>query len=129
MEQSKTSMGIEPNIAGLLCYLLGWITGVIFYIAEKDNQFVKFHAMQSIVVFGSITVLYIIIFIIQGILISIAYGLGAGVVLAISGLIGIFMILIGILSLGLWILLMIKAYQNETFKLPVVGEIAAKQLK
>ena len=59
--KDKTSMGLEPNLAGLLCYVLGWITGFIFFILEKENQFVRFHAMQSIVVFGALTVVNIVL--------------------------------------------------------------------
>ena len=53
----KTSTGLQENVAGLLCYVLGWVTGLIFILIEKENKFVRFHAMQSIVTFGSITVI------------------------------------------------------------------------
>ena len=79
MEEQKTSTGLQPNLAGLLCYILGWITGIVFLILEKENKFVKFHAMQSIIVFGGITVLYIVLSIIQGILFAIFGGLAGGV--------------------------------------------------
>ena len=46
---SKTSLNIEENIEALLCYVLTWVTGLLFLILEKDNKFVKFHAMQSII--------------------------------------------------------------------------------
>ena len=59
--KSKTTTGMEPNLEGLLCYVLGWITGLIFLIIEKENQFVRFHAVQSIVVFGAYTVVAIIL--------------------------------------------------------------------
>ena len=59
--KGKTSTGMEQNLAGLLCYVLGWITGIIFLLLEKDNRFVRFHAIQSIVVFGAFTVLEIIL--------------------------------------------------------------------
>jgi hypothetical protein len=49
---AKASTGLEPNVAGLLCYLVGWITGLVFILIEKENQFVRFHAMQSIIIFG-----------------------------------------------------------------------------
>ena len=51
-----TSTGIQPNVAGLLSYLLGWVTGLIFFLIEKDNKFVRFHAMQSMIVFGGLTI-------------------------------------------------------------------------
>ena len=105
---AKTSTGLEENIAGLLCYVLGWITGLVFFLIEKENKAVRFHAMQSIVVFGAITVVSIIVSWIP----FIGYILG---------------ILLSILALILWILLMVKAYQGEKYKVPVAGNIAEKQ--
>jgi uncharacterized membrane protein len=106
----KTSTGLQPNVAGLLCYVLGWITGIIFLILEKDNQFVRFHAIQSIIVFGAITVLDIILRFIPFI----------GWTLAV---------IIGILAFILWVVLMVKAYQGQRYKLPVAGNVAEQQLK
>ena len=54
-----STTSLEPNVAGLLCYLVGWITGLVFILIEKENKFVRFHAMQSIVTFGALTVLWI----------------------------------------------------------------------
>jgi uncharacterized membrane protein len=51
--KGKTSTGMEQNLEGLLCYVLGWLTGIIFLLLEKDNKFVRFHAIQSILVFGA----------------------------------------------------------------------------
>lgn len=99
----KTSTGIEPNMAALLSYLLGFITGVIFYLVEKENKFVRFHAMQSIIVFG---VLFL-----------------AGVII---GLIPVINVIFWAAELVLWIVLMIKAYQGEKFKIPLAGDIAEK---
>lgn len=101
--------GLEPNVAGLLCYLFGWISGLIFFLIEKDD-FVRFHAMQSIITFGAITVLSIIF----GILFLVPFvGAILGAILWIGTII-------------LWILLMVKAYQGERFKLPVIGDLAEK---
>ena len=58
---AKTSVGLEENVAGLLCYVLGWVSGLVFILIEKENKFVRYHAMQSIFVFGSLTVIWIII--------------------------------------------------------------------
>jgi uncharacterized membrane protein len=108
--KEKTSMGMDQNVAGLLCYLVGWITGIIFLVLEKDNKFVKFHAIQSIIVFGALTVAWII--------------------LSFIPLIGwIINMLLGILGIILWIILMVKAYRGEKYKLPVAGDIAEKQVK
>lgn len=109
-KMTKTSIGLEENIAGALCYVLTWVTGIIFIIVEKENEFVRFHAMQSIVTFLPLTVI--------GWALSIMIPFG-GVV--ISGL-------ISILTVILWLVLMLKAFQGEKFKLPVVGDIAENQL-
>jgi len=104
----KTSTGMQPNVAALLSYLLGFITGIVFYIIEKENKFVRFHAMQSIITFGALFVLQMVV--------------------AFIPIIGwTLMPIVSIASLILWILLMIKAYQGETFKLPIAGDIAEKQ--
>ena len=107
-EKSKTSTGLEQNVAGLLCYVLTWLTGIIFLIIEKDNKVVKFHAWQSIITFGAI-------FVIEIILIFIPF---------VGWILGL---LIYIAAFILWILLMYKAYQGQTWKVPIAGNIAAKQ--
>jgi uncharacterized membrane protein len=109
--KEKTSMGLDQNVAGLLCYLVGWVTGIIFLVLEKDNKFVKFHAIQSIIVFGSITIVGIIFSFIPSII----------------G--GILSWLLWALGFILWIILMVKAYRGEKYKLPVAGAIAEKQVK
>ena len=104
---AKTSTGLEQNIAGLLCYVLGWISGLVFFLIEKENKFVRFHALQSIIVFG---VLFL-----------------AGFILGYIPFFGwLLSWLISILALVLWIILMIKAYQGEKFKLPWAGDLAEK---
>lgn len=103
----KTSTGIQANVAALLTYLLGVITGVIFYLIEKENKFVRFHAIQSSITFGALLVL--------------------GIVLGFVPIIGVMLMpILGIAEIILWIYLMIKAYQGETFKLPIVGDMAEK---
>ena len=107
---AKTSMNLEENIAGLLCYVLGWVTGIVFLVLEKENKFVRFHAFQSLLTFLPLSLL-------TGILRWIPFfgWLLAG--------------LVGILTLILWLILMFKAYGGERYKLPVVGDIAEKQTK
>ncbi|MDD3087033.1 MAG: DUF4870 domain-containing protein [Candidatus Omnitrophica bacterium] len=102
----KSSLGMEANVAALLSYFLGFITGILFYVLEKENKFVRFHAMQSMLVFGSLLV------------ISLALQLLAFMLWPL-------IILLNIAGIVLWILLMVKAYQGEYFKLPIVGDIAA----
>ena len=110
----KTSTGLEQNVAGLLCYVGLWVTGIIFVILEKDNQFVRFHAIQSIIVFGALTL--------AGVLFS--------VVLAFIPVIGALLAwLIWVLTIILWIVLMLKAYQGQRYKVPLAGNIAEQQSK
>jgi uncharacterized membrane protein len=121
-EKGKTSMGMEPNVAGLLCYVLGWLTGLIFFIMEKENKFVRFHAMQSIVVFGAISIAYFILAMIMNITFNpFAFGFG------VWGFLSIINWLLGVLTFILWIVLMVQAYQGKQFKLPWAGNFAEKQ--
>lgn len=105
--------GMQKNVSALLCYVAGWVTGLIFYFIEKD-KFVQFHAVQSIITFGALTIIEIIIRVIP--------------VYTFSGIavIGVIMTIIGIITFVLWILLMVKAYQNQRFKLPLIGDMAEK---
>ena len=109
-EEKNSSTGLDSNIGGLLSYVLGWITGLIFFLIEEKDEFVRFHAMQSIIVFGAITVASIVF----GILFLVPF-LGA----ILGGL-------LWVASVVLWIVLMVKAYQGERFKLPIAGELAEK---
>jgi uncharacterized membrane protein len=108
-----STTSLEPNVAGLLCYLVGWITGLVFILIEKENKFVRFHAMQSIVTFGALTVISIVLSILQ-------------LIPTVDILFWILQIIAGILGFVLWIVLMVKAYQGERFKLPIAGDIAEK---
>jgi uncharacterized membrane protein len=97
--------GLAPNVAGLLCYLGAWVTGIIFFVLESKNRWVRFHAAQSIVTFGGLFI------------ISLIFGW-------IPFVGHIFSTILGILGFILWIVLMVKAYRGEYYKLPVAGDIA-----
>ena len=106
--------GLQENVAGLLCYVLGFITGIIFLLIDK-RPFVKFHAAQSIVVFGGLFIIRIGLMFMGGMM-------GGGLVgWGILGMIGL---VISLLSLVLWIFLMVKAYQHQMFKVPIAAPIA-----
>jgi uncharacterized membrane protein len=108
-----TSMGMQPNIEAGLSYVLGWVTGLIFFLVEKQNRFVRFHAMQSILFFGGLTVIRIILGVI-----------GDFPVLGFfAGLVGV---AVGIIGLVGYIVLLINAFQGRYFKLPIVGDYAEK---
>ena len=117
----KTSIGMQANIAGLLCYVLGWITGLVFFLIEKENKFVRFHAAQSIVVFGALTVLQIAIGILIGLFTVIH-------LYFLTPILTLLYPLIVLVWLVLWILLMVKAYQGEMFRLPIAADFADKMI-
>jgi uncharacterized membrane protein len=102
-ESKKATFGLEENLAGALCYAVGWVTGLIFLLSEKNNQFVRFHAMQSIITFGILNLATVVVWFLSP--------------------------LVGIISFVLWLVCIFKAYQGEKFHLPVLGEIADKQVK
>jgi len=104
--QSKND---EQNLLAALTYILGFVTGLIFLVIEKKNDYIRFHALQSVAVFGSLFVLLLIV----------------GFIPLINNLV----FLVVILSLVLWVVLMYKAFTGERYKLPYVGEWVEKQLK
>jgi uncharacterized membrane protein len=103
----KTSSGLDQNIAGALTYALGWITGAMFLLTEPTNKFVRFHALQSLIVFGGLSLIWLV----------------AASSIPIIGLL-IALVILPPLSVFLWLLLMFKAYHGVRFKLPFAGEIA-----
>lgn len=108
-----TGTGLQPNVAALLAYLFGWISGLIFYFVEKD-KFVRFHALQSIMLSGVFFVLLLITWIIP---------VRSFTALTVIGTIGT---ILWIAMYALLIICMIQAYQKVWFKLPFVGDIAQK---
>lgn len=110
--------GLEPNVAGALAYFLGALTGILFLVIDKDRPFVRFHAMQSIVLTVAFVALSVVLFIV-----SVALG-----ALPIIGWIVSFLLSIAIWIGGfvLWVYLMYRAYQGDEWELPVVGPQARK---
>jgi uncharacterized membrane protein len=102
---AASSEGLAENVAGLLCYALGWVTGLIFLLIDK-RPWVKFHAAQSIAVFGGLTIIRI------GLLFM-THFLGWGI-----------QALLGLIGFVLWIFLMVKAYQHETVRIPIAADVA-----
>ena len=127
MEKGKSTMNMEENVASALCYVLTWLTGLIFYFMEKENKTVRFHAMQSILTFIPLTIIAWILGWVGAPKWSYGggwYGIGSydpGIPALVWASWGIWA-LTGIL----WIILVFKAYQGQKFKLPIVGDIAEK---
>ncbi len=107
---NKSSIGLDSNVAGALAYGLGWVTGLAFLLAERDSRFVRFHALQSTIVFGTLSLAWMV---------SLSIPVFGGVLA--------FVIVLPF-SLGLWLLLMFKAYQGKLYKVPIAGEMAEQRL-
>jgi len=111
--------GLAPNIASLICYICMPITSIIFLIIEKENADVRFHAWQG-TAFG---VGYILVIIALEILAAIF-----GAIASVLGIIiGFFIPIVGLIAFVVWIVCLIKAYQGERWRIPVVGDFAAKK--
>ncbi len=103
---AKSSTGLDENVAAFLSYLLGFITGFVFYWEERKSQFVRFHALQSIITFIPVSI--------------IVWALSP--VPIIGGL-------AKILAAILWVFLMVRAYSGEIYKVPFIGSIADDVIK
>lgn len=99
----KISCGLNRNLAAALCYAGIWVTGLIFFLLEKNDKFVRFHALQSLIFFGGLTIITMVPFL---------------------GWIPIWWIL----GFIVWLICIVKAYQGEEFLLPFVGSFAKKKL-
>ena len=117
--------GLSENAAATLSYVLGWLTGIIFFLVDK-RPYVRFHAAQSIVTFGGLHVIRMLL----GAMFGVGWffgghgdfgmehhwgSFGAGIAL---------LAVIGFVSFILWIVCMVKAYQGERFMVPIAGDIA-----
>ena len=104
---------LDPKVSATLAYFLWLIGGIVFFVISK-NPYVRFHAMQSILFNASVAVIYIF-FMIFGFMFWI--------------LLGPLSYLLWMAGFAVWIILMIKAYQGEKFKLPIIGKYAEKLAK
>ena len=103
----KTSTGLQENIESLLCYLGFWVSGIIFIMIEPSNRTVRFHAFQSTIVFAALNVAYYVFWFVP------LFG-------------WIINSLLGALAFILWVVLMVRAYQGQKWKLPLIGGLAER---
>ena len=103
-----TASGLDANLAAALAYAVGWVSGLAFLFFEEENKFVRFHALQSVIVFGGLSLAWMV-----------------ALSIPILGWIVAFLVIPPV-SAVLWLILMYKAYQGERYKLPGIGEFAAR---
>jgi len=120
--EAESSTGLSANVAGLLCYVAGWITGIVFVVLEKKSTYVKFHAWQSIMTFGVLTVAHLVLSTILGAIAAATFAPGLAVLAVVLGTI------IWIMMLILWIILLIQAGTGKMWKVPWAGDWAEKQI-
>ena len=124
----KTSLGLESNVGAMLCYIgniiccLGVILSIVFLVTEKDNRFVKFHAVQNLFLLAVAVALSIIVAIL-GIILRIVFGMADLGLVAWIITIGLRFLLL-IIFLTIWLLAGIKAYGGQWYKLPFIGDLA-----
>ena len=125
----QTGTGMDPKVAGALSYI--WIVGVILFFLEKENKFVRFHAMQSIL-FGIANTVIMVVLMIVAFVLTFAFGIGGAMVGGVAG--SLVSMLVWVIWLLFWAICMallvaliyaaVKAYQGQKVKLPIIGNIA-----
>lgn len=117
-----THAPMASNVAGLLTYVLGFITGIVFLVLDpyKNNRYVRFHAFQSIFFSVALVAFWIVWSVVSTVLGFASLGV-LGLAMAVLGL----MIALG--TLAYWVFLMYRAYRGDLYRIPYVGGLAAKQ--
>jgi len=119
--EAESTTDLPPNLAGFLCYVAIWITGIVFVLLEKKNTFVRFHAWQSIMTFVALSV-------VQVVLLTLAAIPSPGPMLwSPREVLTAFSVIVWFIIVGLWIALMVLAYQGKTWKVPWAGDWAERQ--
>ena len=117
-----SNLGMAPNVGGLLCYVpccIGLVFSIVVAVAEKQSRFMRFHAFQSLLLNGALILLSIAIQVLNVVLALLHLGI-------VSLLISLLMMLVGLAALAVTVMMLIKAYGNEEYQLPVIGEMAKK---
>ncbi|QSX00098.1 DUF4870 domain-containing protein [Haloterrigena alkaliphila] len=127
-EPAETESGLDANVAGALSYLFGFVSGLILFLIEGDDRFVRFHAVQSMVVSGLVLLAYLAVSIVGTILTTVMFASTSTFVVG-----SIISLLLGVVWLGLvlggfaiWVYLVVTAYRGKTTRLPVAAGIADK---
>ncbi|HEY3993830.1 MAG TPA: DUF4870 domain-containing protein [Ktedonobacteraceae bacterium] len=112
-----TTINMEPNVAAGVSYLT-WIVGLIFFLVEKQNRFVRFNAMQELLLTGATVILWIVVSILTTIFAFVAPILGA--------ILGFLLWIVWIAAFVLWIICIVNAFQGKYFKIPFIGDYAER---
>ena len=126
VQTTKSSTGLDENVAALLSYVFGWLSGLIFFLIEKDSRLVRFHAMQSLLFNVLVAIVAIVLWVIAFVVLIVSTQLPGIVGSLISLLITLIWVVFSIGILIAWVLCLVKAFQSQYFKLPIIGNFAEK---
>jgi uncharacterized membrane protein len=109
-----SKLQLDPKIAGALCYLFGCLSGLLFFVLENDDKRVRFHALQSILLFGILSLLSFLSIVLTIFTNFVVFRMATSA--------------IWILHFVAWIFLVIRTYQGENYRLPLIGDFAAREV-
>jgi len=122
MDKSKSGgTGLETHVAGTLAYAGGWVSGLILLLVEKNDRVVRFHAMQSILVFGFLTILIVILSALRSLFTLTVWN---GALVPVSLIFTVLWALVIAFGIVLWLLLMMRTYHKQQVLVPVAGDLA-----
>ena len=125
-QMPKSSTGLDENVAAVLSYVFNWVSGLVFFLIEKESRLVRFHAMQSLILAVVFFVGMIALYIVWAILAIITSQISGLLATLVGLVVGLLIFVFFIAAVIGWILGMVKAYQGQFFKLPVIGNLAEK---
>ena len=125
-QMPKSSTGLDENVAAVLSYVFNWVSGLVFFLIEKNSRLVRFHAMQSLILAVVFFVGMIALYIIWAVLAIITSQISGLLATLVGLVVGLLIFVFFIAAVIGWILGMVKAYQGQFFKLPVIGNLAEK---
>lgn len=126
VQTTKSSTGLDENVAALLSYVFGWLSGLIFFLIEKDSRLVRFHAMQSLLFNILVAIVVIVLWVVTFVVGIISTQL-PGIVGTLVGLLATLIWIVIFIGIAVaWVFCLIKAFQSQYFKLPIIGNFAEK---
>lgn len=125
---TESESGLDENVAGALSYLVGFVTGLIFFLIEKENDFVRFHAAQSMAFSGLLFVAYIALSIVGTVITTVMFSSTSTFFVGsiVSMVFGLIWLVLALGGLATWLYLLVSSYQGKTPRIPIAAGIADK---
>ncbi len=113
-----SATGLDPQVAAMLSYLAMWVTGVVFLLLERENRFVRFHAMQSVIGLGTLWAIGLLCWIASFPMALVSTGAFRALIVTAMA--------IWAACVLVWVICLLKAYSGERYKLPIAGALAER---